>query len=294
MILYKYKKTKEKITMKRVEKILKMIDIIKPEDLKLEKKGKNYYYLEFETGNIFNRTLLKIHEDYSKDAIFFKDDKVTLIMDFKNRITKLKIKGHSFIEYQGNDFVPVLNTNSFFCTTFGEVIQKIYFKEVFKSDKVNKCFNYIDVDYDKSTVIIENRKENRKLLKILGKDTLEVTSGPHGFYAFSVPCEFGKYLNRTVGIFAPNEIQNYRSNMKKIKKLQGKHFKLKVSDNFIKHNMNSKKIRYRIKEMDVRKGDFVTLQSANGTIAGIIESAKNIGNSIRETEIRTFKDQIRI
>jgi len=263
-------------------------------NLKSEKKAQNYYYLEFETGHVFNRALLKIHEDYSKDAIFFKDDKVTLIMDFKNRITKLKIKGHSFIEYQGNDFVPVLNANSFFCTTFGEVIQKIYFKEVFKSDKVNKYFNYIDVDYDKSTVIIENRKENRKLLKILGKDTLEVTSGPHGFYAFSVPCEFGKCLNRTVGIFAPNEIQNYRSNMKEIKKLQGKHFELKVSDNFIKHNMNSEKIRYRIKEMDVRKGDFVTLQSANGTIAGIIESAKNIGNSIRETEIRTFKDQIRI
>lgn len=82
--------------------------------------------------------------------------------------------------------------------------------------------------------------------------------------------------------------------MKEIKKLQGKHFELKVSDNFIKHNMNSEKIRYRIKEMDVRKGDFVTLQSANGTIAGIIESAKNIGNSIRETEIRTFKDHIMI
>lgn len=280
--------------MKRVEKILKMIDIIKPEDLKLEKKGKNCYYLEFETGNIFNRTLLKIYEDYSKDAIFFKDDKVTLIMDFKNRITKLKIKGHSFIEYQGNDFVPVLNTNSFFCTTFGEIIQKIYFKEVFKSDKVKKYFNHISVSYNKSAVILENRKENGKLLKILGKDTLEVTSGPYGFYVFSLPCEFGNCLDRTVGIFAPNEIQNYRSNMKEIKKLQGKHFELKVSDNFIKHNMNSEKIRYRIKEIDVRKGDFVTLQSANGTIAGIIESAKNIGNSIRETEIRTFKDHIMI
>ena len=280
--------------MKRVEKILKMIDIIKPEDLKLEKKGKNCYYLEFETGNIFNRTLLKIHEDYSKDAIFFKDDKATLVMDFKNRVSKLKIKGHSFIEYQGNDFVPVLNANSLFCTTFGEIIQKIYFKEVFKSDKVKKYFNHISVSYNKSAVILENRKENGKLLKILGKDTLEVTSGPYGFYVFSLPCEFGNCLDRTVGIFAPNEIQNYRSNMKEIKKLQGKHFELKVSDNFIKHNMNSEKIRYRIKEMDVRKGDFVTLQSANGTIAGIIESAKNIGNSIRETEIRTFKDHIMI
>lgn len=280
--------------MKRVEKILKMIDIIKPEDLKLEKKGKNCYYLEFETGNIFNRTLLKIHEDYSKDAIFFKDDKATLVMDFKNRVSKLKIKGHSFIEYQGNDFVPVLNANSLFCTTFGEIIQKIYFKEVFKSDKVKKYFNHISVCYNKSTVILENRKENGKLLKILGKDTLEVTSGPYRFYVFSLPCEFGNCLDRTVGIFAPNEIQNYRSNMKEIKKLQGKHFELKVSDNFIKHNMNSEKIRYRIKEMDVRKGDFVTLQSANGTIAGIIESAKNIGNSIRETEIRTFKDHIMI
>ena len=280
--------------MKRVEKILKMIDIIKPEDLKLEKKGKNCYYLEFETGNIFNRTLLKIHEDYSKDAIFFKDDKATLVMDFKNRVSKLKIKGHSFIEYQGNDFVPVLNANSLFCTTFGEIIQKIYFKEVFKSDKVKKYFNHISVCYNKSTVILENRKENVKLLKILGKDTLEVTSGPYRFYVFSLPCEFGNCLDRTVGIFAPNEIQNYRSNMKEIKKLQGKHFELKVSDNFIKHNMNSEKIRYRIKEMDVRKGDFVTLQSANGTIAGIIESAKNIGNSIRETEIRTFKDHIMI
>lgn len=280
--------------MKRVEKILKMIDIIKPENLKLEKKGKNYYYLEFEIGNIFDRALLKIHEDYSNDAIFFKDDKATLVMDFKNRITKLKIKGHSFIEYQGNDFAPVLNANSFFYTTFGEVIQKIYFKEVFKSDKVKKYFNYISISYNKSTVILENRKENGKLLKILGKDTLEVTSGPYGFYVFSLPCEFGDCLDRTVGIFAPNEIQNYRSNMKEIKKLQGKHFELKVSDNFIKHNMNSEKIRYRIKEMDVRKGDFVTLQSANGTIVGIIESAKNIGNGIRETEIRTFEDHIRI
>ena len=75
--------------MKRVEKILKMIDIIKPEDLKLEKKGKNYYYLEFETGNIFNRTLLKIYEDYSKDAIFFKDDSFTLILYFKIMISIL-------------------------------------------------------------------------------------------------------------------------------------------------------------------------------------------------------------
>lgn len=281
--------------MKRVEKILKMIDIIKPENLKLEKKGENYYYLEFETGKIFSRTLLKIHEDYSKDAIFFKDDKATLVMDFKNRVSKLKIKGHSFIEYQGNDFVPVLNANSLLHETFGEVIQKIYLKKVFRGDIVNKYFNHIDVFYNNSNVIIENTRENSKLLKILGKDTLEVTSGPHGFYAFSVPFGFRNSLNgKTVKIFVPDEIQNYKSNMKEIKKLQGKHFKLKVSDSFVKHKMNSKKIKYRIKGKDIRKGDFVTFQSANGTIAGIIESAKNIGNSIRETEIRTFENQIRI
>ena len=223
--------------MKRVEKILKMIDIIKPENLKLEKKGENYYYLEFETGKIFSRTLLKIHEDYSKDAIFFKDDKATLVMDFKNRVSKLKIKGHSFIEYQGNDFVPVLNANSLLHETFGEVIQKIYLKKVFRGDIVNKYFNHIDVFYDNSNVIIENTRENSKLLKILGKDTLEVTSGPHGFYAFSVPFGFRNSLNgKTVKIFVPDGIQNYKSNMKEIKKLQGKHFKLKVSDRFLTYS----------------------------------------------------------
>ena len=280
--------------MKRIEKIIKQIDIIKPENLKLEKKGENYCYLEFETGHIFNRTLLKIHEDYSKDTIFFKDDKATLVMDFKNRIDKLKIKGYTFIENQGNELISALNMNSLSYETFGEIIQKIYFFKVFQSDKVNNFFNYIDVFYDKSTLIIENRKENSKLLKILGKDTLEVTSGPYGFYAFSIPYEFGKNLDRTVGIFVPDGIQNYRSNMKKIKKLQGKHFKLRVSDNFVKYNMNSGKVKYRIKGKDARKGDFVTFQSDNGTIAGIIESTQNIGNNIRETEIRILKDRIRI
>lgn len=281
--------------MERIEKIVKSMYMLNSENLKSEKKAQNYYYLEFETGHVFNRALLKIHEDYSKDVVFFKDEKAALVMDFKNKTNKLKIKGHSFIEYQGDDFISVFNANNSFEETFGEVIQKIYFNIIFKSDEVKKYYNYMEVYYDDYIVIIENKKENSKLLKILGKDTLEVTSGPYGYYVFSIPYEFRNNFNRKmVEIFVPAEIQNYRSNMKEIKKLTRKKYNLKVSDNFIKNNMNNEKIKYRIKELDINKGDFAILQSANGTISGIVESVKDIADSIKEIEIRTFKDEIRI
>lgn len=281
--------------MERIEKIVKSMNMLNSGNLKSEKKAQNYYYLEFETGHVFNRALLKIHEDYSKDVVFFKDEEATLIMDFKNKINKLKIKGHSFIEYQGDDFISVFNANNSFEETFGEVIQKIYFNIIFKSDEVKKYYNHIEVYYDDYTVIIENKKENSKLLKILGKDTLEVTSGPYGYYAFSIPYEFRNNFNRKmVEIFVPAEIQNYRSNMKEIKELARKKFNLKVSGNFIKNNMKNEKIKYRIKELDINKGDFAILQSANGTIAGIVESVKNIADNIRDIEIKTLKDEIRI
>ncbi len=281
--------------MERIEKIVKSMNMLNSGNLKSEKKAQNYYYLEFETGHVFNRALLKIHEDYSKDVIFFKDEEATLVMDFKNKINKLKIKGHSFIEYHGDDFISVFNANNSFEETFGEVIQKIYFNIIFKSDEVKKYYNHIDVYYDDYTVIIENKKENSKLLKILGKDTLEVTSGPYGFYVFSTPYGFRNNLNRKmVKIFVPDGIQNYRSNMKEVKKLTRKKYSLKVSDNFIKNNMNNEKIKYRIKELDINKGDFAILQSANGIIAGIVENVKDIADNIKEIEIRTFKDEIKI
>ena len=281
--------------MERIEKIVKSMNILNLGNLKSEEKTQIYHYLEFETGNIFNRTLLKIHEDYSKDVVFFKDNEAALVMDFKNKINKFKIKGSSFIEYQGDDFISVFNANNSFEETFAEVIQKIYFNIIFKSDEVKKYYNYMEVYYNDYTVIIENKKENRKLLRILGKDTLEVTSGPYGYYAFSIPYEFRNNFNRKmVEIFVPAEIQNYRSNMNEIKKLTGEKFNLKVSNNFIKNNMNNKKIKYRIKELDINKGDFAILQSANGTIAGIVESVKNIADNIRDIEIRTLKDEIRI
>lgn len=281
--------------MERIEKIVKSMNMLNSGNLKSEKKAQNYYYLEFETGHIFNRALLKIHEDYSKDVVFFKDEEAALIMDFKNKINKLKIKNHSFIEYHGDDFISVFNANNSFEETFAEVIQKIYFNIIFKSDEVKKYYNHIDVYYDDYTVIIENKKENSKLLKILGKDTIEVTSGPYGFYVFSTPYGFRNNFNKKmVKIFVPDGIQNYKSNMKEIKKLTRKKYNLKVSDNFIKNNMNNEKIKYRIKELDINKGDFAILQSANGTISGIVESVKDITDSIKEIEIRTFKDEIRI
>jgi|GEM_PF-4130754 hypothetical protein len=281
--------------MERIEKIVKSMNMLNSENLKSEKKAQNYYYLEFETGHVFNRSLLKIHEDYSKDVVFFKDEKAALVMDFKNKTNKLKIKGHSFIEYQGDDFISVFNANNSFEETFGEVIQKIYFNIIFKSDEIKKYYNYMEVYYDDYTVIIENKKENSKLLKILGKDTLEVTSGPYGYYVFSIPYGFRNNFNRKmVEIFVPAEIQNYRSNMKELKKLTGKKFNLKTSYNFIKNNLNNEKIKYRIKELDINKGDFAILQSANGTISGIVESVKNIADNIRDIEIRTLKDEIRI
>lgn len=281
--------------MERIEKIVKSMNMLNSGNLKSEKKAQNYYYLEFETGHIFNRALLKIHEDYSKDVVFFKDEEAALIMDFKNKINKLKIKNHSFIEYHGDDFISVFNANNSFEETFAEVIQKIYFNIIFKSDEVKKYYNHIDVYYDDYTIIIENKRENSKLLKILGKDTLEVTSGPYGFYAFSTPYAFRNSLNKKmVKIFVPDGIQNYRSNMKEVKKLTRKKFNLKVSNNFIKNNMNNEKIKYRIKELDINKGDFAILQSTNGTIAGIVENVKDIADNIKEIEIRTFKDEIRI
>lgn len=281
--------------IERIKKIVKSMNILNLGNLKSEERTQNYHYLEFETGNIFNRTLLKIHEDYSKDVVFFKDNEATLVMDFKNKINKLKIRGSSFIEYHGDDFISVFNASNSFEETFAEVIQKIYFNIIFKSDEVKKYYNYMEVYYDDYTVIIENKKENSKLLKILGKDTLEVTSGPYGFYVFSTPYGFRNSLNRkTVKIFVPDGIQNYRSNMKEIKKLTRKKYNLKVSDNFIKNNMNNEKIKYRIKELDINKGDFTILQSANGTISGIVESVKNITDNIKEIQIRTFKDEIRI
>ena len=281
--------------MERIEKIVKSMNMLNSGNLKSEKKAQNYYYLEFETGHIFNRALLKIHEDYSKDVVFFKDEEAALVMDFKNKINKLKIRGSSFIEYQGDDFISVFNANNSFEETFAEVIQKIYFNIIFKSDEVKKYYNYMEVYYNDYIVIIENKKENRKLLRILGKDTLEITSGPYGYYAFSVPYEFRNNFNRKmVEIFVPAEIQNYRSNMKELKKLTGKKFNLKTSYNFIKNNLNNEKIKYRIKELDINKGDFAILQSANGTISGIVESVKNIADNIRDIEIRTLKDEIRI
>lgn len=281
--------------MERIEKIVKSMNILNLGNLKSEEKTQNYHYLEFETGNIFNRTLLKIHEDYLKDVVFFKDNEATLVMDFKNKINKLKIRGSSFIEYQGDDFISVFNANNSFEETFAEVIQKIYFNIIFKSDEVKKYYNYMEVYYNDYTVIIENKKENSKLLKILGKDTLKVTSGPYGYYVFSIPYEFRNNFNRKmVEIFVPAEIQNYKSNMQEIKKIIRKKINLKVSYNFIKNNLNNEKIKYRIKELDINKGDFAILQSANGTISGIVESVKNIADNIRDIEIRTLKDEIRI